>query len=128
MNEKAIRRVYAKLPAVHCKGLCQEGCGPIMFSKAEEKMMRAAGATPPTFDDDATCTALKDGRCSIYENRPYICRLFGAHKNMVCPHGCRPERWVSDEESRGHIDSLGPLRSEDIPLFQYLKGELNAGG
>jgi Fe-S-cluster containining protein len=34
------------------------------------------------------CPALVDGRCSVYEDRPLICRLWGAVESMPCVHGC----------------------------------------
>ena len=34
------------------------------------------------------CPALVDGRCSVYEHRPLICRLWGAVESLPCPHGC----------------------------------------
>src|SRR5262249_13706213 len=45
------------------------------------------------------CSLLKDKRCSVYESRPLICRLWGMVKKMRCEWGCTPERWVADEEA-----------------------------
>lgn len=45
------------------------------------------------------CTVLKEGKCSAYEQRPVLCRLFGLVKKMKCPFGCVPLRWVSDAEA-----------------------------
>lgn len=40
-------------------------------------------------DDGPTdCPALVADRCSVYEDRPLICRLWGAVESMPCPHGC----------------------------------------
>jgi Fe-S-cluster containining protein len=34
-------------------------------------------------------------RCSIYEDRPAICRVYGLlRKVMRCPHGCVPSEWM----------------------------------
>jgi hypothetical protein len=60
-----------------------------------------------------TCTALKGGRCSIYANRPYICRIWGAHEKMRCPFGCKPSRMVTEKESRDIIKALGPVAVEE---------------
>src|SRR2546429_6087610 len=34
---------------------------------------------------------LRNGRCTVYEVRPMICRLWGMVEGMQCPHGCVPE-------------------------------------
>jgi hypothetical protein len=42
-------------------------------------------------DGDYTCPALKDGRCSVYDVRPTLCRLWGVVEDMPCPWGCVPD-------------------------------------
>lgn len=96
-----IHTVWASLPHLECKGLCQESCGPIEASIVERAMLARAGVELPdpfeTLGDlvsgsgDATCPALVDGRCSAYEVRPLVCRLWGLVEEMPCPFGCVPE-------------------------------------
>lgn len=38
-----------------------------------------------------SCPALVDGRCSVYDDRPMICRLYGTVEVMRCPYGCVPK-------------------------------------
>lgn len=116
-----IEKIYAKLPTMDCKGLCAESCGPIVFSQAEADRMVKKGITPPGFDDSATCTALRAGRCSIYANRPLVCRLFGASQGMICRHGCKPSRMVSDAEFTQYGQALGPLRPQDYDTLDALR-------
>lgn len=61
-------------------------------------MIKAAGAEIPPLQNGLTCGLLKKGRCSIYANRPLICRLFGVAKELPCPFGCKPERWLEKPE------------------------------
>lgn len=93
----SLERIYRAVPAVDCKGLCSESCGPIDMSDGERERIAAAGVRIPppkelldTIIDRGTsdCPALVDGRCSVYEVRPLICRLWGAVESMPCPHGC----------------------------------------
>lgn len=48
-----------------------------------------------------TCPFLKKDGCSIYEERPIMCRLFGAvdHRDMKCPMGCGPKKLISEADS-----------------------------
>jgi len=113
--------LYARIPDVECKGLCQEACGPIDMHPYERQRIRRAGVRIPNPADalerlieggDYTCPALQDGRCSVYELRPTICRAWGASEDLPCPHGCRPKtgRLLTGPETRRIVDeSKGPL-------------------
>jgi Fe-S-cluster containining protein len=107
-RKPSLADVYARIPAVECKGLCQESCGPIAMSRDEDRRLRQLGvALPPMADavaaiergEDYWCPALRDGRCNVYEARPTICRLWGATASMPCPHGCTPGDALSQQDS-----------------------------
>ena len=104
----SLTEVYARIPEVACKGLCKESCGPIAMSNEEDQRLRALGITIPSMADgvaaiergeDYWCPALRDGRCTVYEDRPTICRLWGATTSMPCSHGCTPENALSQGDS-----------------------------
>lgn len=105
---KALEDVYAQIPPVECKGLCQDSCGPIAMSVVEEaRISRRGYSIPPMADalaalergEDWYCPALVDRRCAVYEDRPTICRLWGATESMPCPHGCTPSEALSQTAS-----------------------------
>lgn len=124
------RRVESSLPRMNCKGLCQECCGPIGMTQfewrriverlgrepVETKEMPLRASSGQTVARDAVitlppgpnleCPMLKDGRCSVYDIRPMICRLWGMTRTMQCPHGCTPERWISDREGFELMDKM----------------------
>lgn len=92
--------VYAQLPTIDCKGLCQASCGSIGMSRPEQARIHARHRiTLPLLTAFATprnplgrCPALTDdGLCGIYADRPFICRLWGLTEQMRCPHGCVPD-------------------------------------
>ncbi len=102
-----LERVYAQVPDVACKGLCQRACGPIGISAIEADALAAAGIELPTVDSELTCSHLKEGRCSIYANRPLVCRIFGAVKKLPCPHGCKPAGgYLSDVKARELLHAI----------------------
>ena len=88
---EALQALYAELPAMECRGLCQQSCGPIQMSAEERRIIESqhgpVEARPPT----ATCSMLRMGRCLAYVDRPMICRLWGVIDAMPCPWGCVPE-------------------------------------
>ena len=78
------------------------------MSNQEDARIRARGYEIPSMADalaalgrgeDYYCPALVDGGCSVYEDRPTICRLWGATQSMPCPHGCTPADALTQEES-----------------------------
>ncbi|WP_353653664.1 YkgJ family cysteine cluster protein [Mycobacterium sp. DL99] len=81
----SLERIYRSVPTVACKGLCAEACGPIGMSEEERRRLLKRGVL---IDGSLECPALVDDRCSVYEDRPLICRLWGAVESMPCPHGC----------------------------------------
>jgi len=100
MNEqqkKQLKEIYAKIPKINCKGLCTDFCGAIGMEVGEAEAMTVQAGFEPTISDDLVCGYLKEGRCSVYENRPAICRLFGVAEKLTCPHGCEFEKIISIE-------------------------------
>lgn len=58
----------------------------------ENERIRVKHGVPPSVESNQ-CAWLLDGRCRIYEDRPLVCRLWGAVRESVgdafiCPHGC----------------------------------------
>jgi hypothetical protein len=107
-TRRTLADIYARIPEVACKGLCQDSCGPIAMSTEEDRRVREAGVDIPSMADavaalergeDYYCPALQDGRCTVYEQRPTICRLWGATESMPCPHGCAPGQPLGRDES-----------------------------
>jgi Fe-S-cluster containining protein len=110
-RERAIRKLYERIPehALTCRGLCHDSCGTIAFSQAEARHIAYRHGSPPMANgftrggfresDDIMCDKLTPTkRCSIYEDRPMICRVYGLLRRMRCPHGCVPSEWMSDDD------------------------------
>ena len=114
-NEK-LDKIYKKLPKLNCKGLCTESCSLIKVGELERKRIKEFLGNDPFIPqedflqtimsmkkEEWACKLLKDGKCTVYNIRPLICRLFGLVKKMECPFGCVPERWLTDEEARSML-------------------------
>lgn len=90
--------LYAQVPQIDCVGKCTDQCTEFPLPRVERRRIaRATGVElnpdPPPAEyrgPRKTCPLLTDdGRCSAYDIRPLICRLWGAME-PPCVHGCRP--------------------------------------
>lgn len=99
---RALELIYSRLPKLECRGKCQAYCGVIAMSKPEWERIVARVGCEPKGDASLVCPLLDraTGRCTVYDLRPLICRVWGLVRDLACPHGCRPSRWLSDKEFR----------------------------
>jgi Fe-S-cluster containining protein len=91
--------LYAQVPTISsCTGACATSCGPIAFSDEEAARILSRMRGLPEPDDHGTCSMLNVfGRCDIYNDRPMICRMWGAVERMPCVYGCEPDGPVLDD-------------------------------
>lgn len=104
-----IQQAYTEVPDVACKGLCADACGVIAMSRVEYAHLTEQAGREPGVDGSGTCAVLVAGRCSAYEARPLICRLYGAVETLRCPHGCVPARPLTSSRGRALIAKVGKL-------------------
>jgi Fe-S-cluster containining protein len=84
--------LYDQVPALACKGRCAFSCmnGVGMSAVERDRIAETTDVELPEVTSGA-CAALDNaGRCSVYDWRPMVCRLWGAAETMECPHGCLP--------------------------------------
>jgi Fe-S-cluster containining protein len=121
-RERQLDDLYAQLPSIACRGLCQEACGPIEMSILEaERIEIRYGKTIEA--PCLTCSALGPmGTCTVYDARPLICRLWGLTESMACPHGCKPEGgYLSDDEARRLINRSVQIGGEPASWRQKVQ-------
>lgn len=96
-KREALDALYAQIPDAGCKGLCQEFCGPVVMSSEEwQRIKERAGNVRAV---SLQCPLLSpEGKCTVYEVRPMICRLWGSVESLRCPHGCKPAAYLSKED------------------------------
>jgi Fe-S-cluster containining protein len=118
MTARALRMLYREVPEVKgCLTGCGKCCGPVPWSPAE--LERVASRIPPgTLSRPAPsgptemvmlinpvtggCAMLDaEKRCTVYEARPLMCRMFGAvaGPGLECPFGARAGRPLSDRKA-----------------------------
>lgn len=90
--------LYAQIPKIACQGKCQDYCGPIPCSSLEKERIEEI-AVIPDIGPSLSCPMLtEEGRCSVYDRRPAVCRMWGVGYSMQCPYGCQVERIMTFEE------------------------------
>lgn len=118
-----LQELYARIPAVHgCRKDCSGCCGPVPMLEAERAAVKhmirphEAGtlydyAITPTKPDCMTCAYSTAKGCAIYEDRPLLCRLFGAsdEPKMRCPYGARAKRPLNKAETMLLMDDYRRL-------------------
>jgi hypothetical protein len=95
---KAIHvRLYSAIPSFDCIEGCTDCCGPVPWSTYE---LRQAGLkSDPEMSPDGICQFSLKGKCEIHQQRPFMCRLFGAAEDMLCPHGRGPLKLLPATEA-----------------------------
>ena len=136
---RALERIWSSVPDVGCKGLCSDSCGPVAvdatayrrtelwkqyglpenirgprMSNAEwTLLLQHLGREPGLAPGSIRCPLLTaDGRCSVYDIRPLVCRVWGAvveRPETRCPHGCRPAVPFTHEQAQRIFKRAGGL-------------------
>lgn len=78
-----------QLPSMQCDDGCGLCCGVIVLRREEfrriEALVKVRGITPRR--QGTRCPLYIDGKCSIYEGRPDVCKLYGHVERLNCPRG-----------------------------------------
>ena len=99
MSGDRLQPIYRQIPALRCVAGCGDCCGIVPWS-AEEwarvadrapdgvELQDFAGCVIPTLPGSSVCPFFKGG-CTVYDDRPFMCRLFGTAPDarLTCPHG-----------------------------------------
>lgn len=92
ITSQKIQFFRKKIPSFTCEPGCHDCCGPVTTSSYEM-------ANLPVKSDEEhdialanlNCPHLGEKGCTVYLERPLICRLFGTTPKLACPRGKRPE-------------------------------------
>lgn len=118
-----IDSILSEIPSFKCKEGCADCCGPVEMSRLEyHRCVKASGRTAEELRQQMErnikrniyqCPLIdqKTHRCTVYQVRPAICRIFGTTKNLPCPHGYAPDaaQMLSDEKAREILALVGEL-------------------
>jgi Fe-S-cluster containining protein len=109
-----IQKLYLKITKSSCKNGCFECCTNIVqFAKEEAERVGE-------YKYDGACAFLIEmngnKKCGVYENRPMVCRIYGASEIMKC-EGCEPERFLNEAETRAIIKEYAKIKDAQDRLI-----------
>lgn len=119
-----IQKIADRIPAFECIPGCTDCCGPVPFSASEWAAVPVKKPMPTTDTAEllaqlyqgvsVTCPyAVKDVGCSIYAQRPIMCRIFGTVEDLRCPHGKRPEQLLTIMQGKTILRHYLRVRKEE---------------
>ncbi|MGO4306521.1 YkgJ family cysteine cluster protein [Cupriavidus sp. RAF12] len=95
MNSQKIRFLRSRIPTFECTPGCHDCCGPVTTSTEEMSRLPAkSDAEHEIALANLSCPHLDTKGCSVYAERPLICRLFGTTPRLACPNGNRPDKMI----------------------------------
>ena len=126
-----LQDIYDKIPDLKCKCLCHKACGMVPAHPLEVAEIEAFTGRRVKLHDtnwgmsyencvvlkphpgSLTCRYLRRGKCSIYEVRPLVCRLYGVAIGLECEHGCMPAQRLGRNKAHELIAELNALEIPD---------------
>lgn len=96
-----VKMFRSAIPAFPCLPGCHDCCGPVAASTWEVAQLPVVD--PATRSERAArlaCAHLGPAGCTVYEDRPLLCRQFGTVAKMACPHGRGPVVMLPDHVER----------------------------
>lgn len=110
-ERRELKKLYDLIPKFKCIEGCTDCCGPVPASREEKRKAPLLAGTADQIENlvdenvIAWCAMCPYARpehgCAIYEDRPFICRLFGTseHPHLTCHHGCGSEKKFTLEQT-----------------------------
>jgi hypothetical protein len=97
-NSQTIRFLRQHIPAFACEPGCHDCCGPVTASSEEmARLPVKSDAEHAIALAELNCPHLGASGCTVYLERPLICRLFGTTPTLPCPRGKRPALMIAPQ-------------------------------
>lgn len=97
-NDRTINYLRKHIPSFSCTPGCHDCCGPVTASSEEMARLPVKSEEEHTAAlSELNCPHLGNNGCTVYEERPLICRLFGTTPQLACPQGQKPEQMIDSK-------------------------------
>ena len=92
---RKIDHLRLQIPSFACVRGCHDCCGPVTASSEEmSRLPVKSDAEHEAALAEFNCVHLGPQGCTVYDQRPLICRLFGTTPSLPCPRGNGPEQMI----------------------------------
>ncbi len=98
-DHRKLAELYEAIPDFNCKEGCNDCCGCVPVANVEAENAGIKAGLTATKLGTMDCVHSTPNGCSIYDDRPFMCRLFGTTEKMKCPHGCKPDKMLNDKRA-----------------------------
>jgi hypothetical protein len=137
-ERRELEKLYKEIPTFECIPGCHDCCGPVTGTREELRRAPKLNSTEGwvqmvldgkvIWDGCLICPYVTEAGCGIYEDRPMICRIYGATEDpaLQCPHGRKPEKPLTVTQTRMLFDrylkvgGLVPMREKNAPVLKIL--------
>jgi hypothetical protein len=111
-----IEDLYAKIPKFKCIPNCHDCCGPVPIvpEEALKLQLNVKSQTIPFNIGNLKCDYESNKGCKIYDNRPFLCRLYGTVSSLKCTKGGKPERILTEAEESELLNDYFKLKQFPI--------------
>ena len=101
-TSQQIRFFRSRIPTFECEPGCHDCCGPVTCSSEEiARLPVKSDAEHAAALAEYNCVYRGANGCTVYAERPLVCRLFGTTPKLACPRGKRPQQMIdSDTEQQ----------------------------
>ena len=100
-TSRKIDQLRLQIPSFACVPGCHDCCGPVTASSEEmSRLPVKSDAEHEAALAEYNCVHLGPQGCTVYDQRPLICRLFGTTPSLPCPRGQGPETPIEPQVER----------------------------
>lgn len=96
-----ISEIRQRIPGMRCIPGCVACCNHVPWSKVEyERMIRRYPKNAKPYNiHSLKCPFITEDGCSIYEERPITCRMFGVSEGLECPRGAIAAEMLNEQQA-----------------------------
>ena len=93
-NRQKVHTLRQQIPSFECVPGCHDCCGPVTTSPEEmSRLPRKTRVEQDAAMDELNCVHLGPNGCTVYDERPLICRLFGTTEHPAKRQLMRSKIW-----------------------------------
>lgn len=90
-----------KIPenSINCISGCNACCGPVPINDTEASILNIPNANIIPTKPDLTCIFSSPSGCTVYNDRPLLCRLYGITEHMPCGKNIKSTKSLTNRET-----------------------------